>query len=59
MNKPIVIFLITYSAFCVTSTYFIYEQGAFNGLQTGGAIILVVAYMVIGFFIYRYVKKSF
>lgn len=59
MNKPIVVFLITYFSFCVTATYFIYEQGAFKDLQTGGAIILVVAYLIVGFFIHRYVKNYF
>nr|WP_320125833.1 hypothetical protein [uncultured Shewanella sp.] len=53
-----VAFWLAFIGFCVVATATIYPQGAFNHMDFGGALILVLMYLVCAFFIHRYIKKN-
>jgi len=45
--------------FCFTATGITYQQGAFENIESiGGAGIFVVSYLVVAFFIRRYVLSN-
>lgn len=59
MNKPQKrAFWSIYISFCVVATIFLHMQGAFSYQGMAAEVILVASFLVVGFFIYLYVKNN-
>jgi len=58
VNKRKVAFWSAYLSFCVVLTFMIGSQGAFDGIDFGGTLIVLAMYLVSGFLIHLYVKKN-
>ena len=59
MNKQQKIaFAGAFTVFCVGATSFLYRQGALVNLSLGGAAIFTISYLVVGYFLYRYIKSN-
>ena len=44
--------------FCITGTFALYVQGAFDRLGLGSSLIMVFVYLVVGFFMHVWVKRN-
>lgn len=54
-----VAFWSVFVGFCLVGTSSIYAQGALESINTMGAsVILVFAYLLVGFVIYLFIKKN-
>ena len=45
-------------SFCVVGTMSLSSQGAFENINLGGAGIMTSLYLIVGIFIYRYIKTN-
>ena len=45
-------------SFCAVATMSVYRQGAFENINLGGAGIMTSLYLIVGYFIYRYIKTN-
>lgn len=47
-----------YVLFCITSTLYLYEQGAFENISFGGSVIILISYLAVAAVSYKYVKDN-
>ena len=52
------VFWAMFLTFCITATISIYPQGAFLNIDVGSAGILVCGYLIVGFFMRKYVMTN-
>ena len=45
-------------SFCIVGTMSLFSQGAFENIGLGGAAIITFLYLIVGYFIYRYIKTN-
>ncbi len=60
MNRSqIITFWMMFLGFCITGTLISYQLGIFERADSlGGSLILVVSYLIVGFFIRHYVVTN-
>lgn len=57
-RKSTVAFWSIFIGFCVTATFSIWMQGAFDGISFVGTLLILSGYFICAFFIHLYIKKN-